>query len=230
MTSVWNGADLIAAQPTTIATLELADGWISGSTGCNLFRAAYTVDSGSIAIGDLALTGLACDHARVDQEEVFIQALRASARFEVSPEDLELLDLVGDTQMVFRSADELPLQGVTWSAVWFGEGTSPLDGTQISLVFRSDGTLAGIAGCNEYLAQYRVDGNQLEMGTISGTEQACTEPPGVMTQETDYLAVVGDSQTFVTTLTGLELLDSDDQPIAEYRFAGRVRDGESGAG
>jgi hypothetical protein len=50
-----------------------------------------------------------------------------------------------------------------------------------------------------------------------------------MIQETDYLNALGRVTAFTTTLTGLELLDADRTPVAEYRFGGRVRDDVSGA-
>ena len=61
MISVWDGGGLAAANPTTIATVEFADGKAFGSTGCNLYEFPYSIDSDSISFGDPAQTGSACD-------------------------------------------------------------------------------------------------------------------------------------------------------------------------
>ena len=44
----------------------------------------------------------------------------------------------------------------------------------------------------------------------------------------DYLIVLDRVAAFTTTLTGLELLDTDANQVAEYRFSGRIRDDVSG--
>ena len=229
MTSVRDGEALIAANPTTIPTAVFSNGQAFGSTGCNLYQAPYSINSDLISFGDLTQTGSACDPDYVGQGDAFIQAMRAAEHFVVSEDSLELTDAAGAAQVVFRPATELSLTWVAWQLVWYGGGTSPLDATQISLAFRDDGTLTGIAGCNSYSADYEIDGDQLAIGAIARTEMACMDPDGVMTQETDYLNVLDRVAAFTTTLTGLELLDADGNPVAEYRFGGRIRDEVSGA-
>ena len=229
MTSVRDGDAVIAANPTTIATAVFSNGQAFGSTGCNLYEAPYTINSDLITFGELAQTGSACDPDYVGQGDAFIQAMQATERFVLSEDSLELTDAAGAAQVVFRPATELPLTWVAWQLVWYGGGTSPLDATQISLAFRDDGTLRGIAGCNSYSAEYGIDGDQLAIGAIARTEMACIDPDGVMAQETDYLHALDRAAAFTTTLTGLELLDADANPVAEYRFGGRIRDDVSGA-
>ncbi len=223
MTSVWEGNTMVAANPTAIGTMVFADGTATGFTGCNSYQAAYTAGGTSISFGDPVLPGSACDPAYTGQGDAFIRAMQASDRFVVSDGSLELTDATGAAQLQFRPAEELPLAGVAWRLAWYGGGSSPLDGTQISLAFGADGTLTGIAGCNDYFADYQIDGNHLVIGDVAHTEMACMEPDGVMAQETDYLEAIRQVDGFVTTLTGLELLDPDGNPIAEYRFGGRIR-------
>jgi heat shock protein HslJ len=223
------GTNLLAANPTTIATAVFSNGLAFGSTGCNLYQAPYSIDADAITFGDLAQTGSACHPDYVGQGEAFIQAMRGSTRFALTNAGLELTDPSGAAQVVFRSATELPLTWVDWQLVWHGDGTAPLDGTHINLVFRGDGTLAGTAGCNSYFAEYVIDGDQLVIGGVGSTDMACLHPDGVMTQETDYLNVLGRVAAFTTTLTGLELLDADGNPVAEYRYRGRIRHNRSDA-
>ncbi|MDH3260493.1 MAG: META domain-containing protein [Acidimicrobiia bacterium] len=159
-----------------------------------------------------------------------IQALQTSKRFNLSNDRLELTDAGGTVQLHFRPATLLPLAGITWRLASYSAGTSPVDGTEISLAFRTDRTLTGIAGCNDYSADYEVNADQLILGPITHTEKACLEPDGVMNQETDYLNTIRQTASFTTTLTGLELLDSRGIPIAEYQFGGRIRNTAAGTG
>jgi len=223
MISVWDGTTLVSSHPTTIATLVFTDDTASGSTGCNLFESVYAIGGDAIVFGDLALTGSDCDSEYADQDSTMVRALRATSHFVRSEDRLELIDAEGTTRLQFRPAGELPLAGITWRLVWYRGGTSPLHGTEISLAFDPEGTLTGIAGCNTYSADYRVDDDLLRTGAIAQTEQECTEPEGVMQQESDYLDALRRTHSFATTLTRLDLFDPDGTTIAELRFAGRIR-------
>jgi len=223
MTWVRDGDALVSANPTTIATAVFADGQAFGSTGCNGYGFSYAIDGNSITFKDRVLSGSACNPDYVEQGDAFIQAMQAAQRFVLSGDDLELTDAAGDAQVVFRPATELPLTWVDWQLVWYGGGTSPLAGTQISLAFRDDGTLIGIAGCNSYSAPYQTDGSSLVIGDVTQTAIGCLEPDGIMTQENDYLSALQQAVTFMTSLTSLELLDDEGNPVAEYGFGGRLR-------
>ncbi len=230
MTAVRDGGVTSPANPTAIATLVFGDGTASGSTGCNLFRSPYSIDEDSITFGDPALTGSACHSDDVDQSDAVIEALRASKRFAMSADQLELTDAGGTVQLQFNPADLLPLMGISWRLVWYGEGASPLDGTEISLAFRIDGTLTGDAGCNDYSSHYRTDGERLLLGPIAQTAKACLGPDGVMNQEAAYLDAIRQSAAFTTTLTSLELFATGGNPVAEFRFGGRIRSTTAGEG
>jgi heat shock protein HslJ len=221
MVVVLNGDVMSPANPTTIATLVFANGTAGGSTGCNSFQFSYAIDEDSIAFADPAITGFACHPEYVEQGDAVVAALEGSERFVVSEKRLELTDEDGTVLLQYRPADLLPLEGISWRLIWYGAGTSPLDGTEIGLVFQTDGTLVGVSGCNAYSADYRIDGESLVIGAITQTDKACPEPDGVMAQEADYLEAVGSGVSHVITLTGLELRDADGQPIAEFRFGGR---------
>jgi heat shock protein HslJ len=106
--------------------------------------------------------------------------MQASQRYSLSQDSLELVDTTGAVKVRFRPAGELPVVGVAWRLVGYagseGGMVSPLAGTQISLSFLDDGTLAGIAGCNSYSADYEIDGDEVVIGGVSHTEMACLDP------------------------------------------------------
>jgi heat shock protein HslJ len=227
MTSLRDGEVLRAANPTTIATAVFTAGNASGFDGCNHYRVSYAVDRDAISFGEPVQTGSACDPEYAGGGDLFMTALLAADRLVLGAGSLELSDSAGAVLVVFRPAEDLPLTDVTWLLTGFagsnGGLVSPLTGTQISLWFRTDGTLGGVAGCNDYAAEYRLDGSAVLIEAVVQTEMACLEPDGVMAQETGYLAALGRVVGFSTTLTTLELLDEDGGPVAEYRFSGRIR-------
>ena len=130
-------------------------------------------------------------------------------------------------QLRFRPAQDLPLVAVSWLLSGYagpeGGMVSPLSGTDISLYLLADGSVTGIAGCNSYNGGYEINGDELTIGDLTRTLIGCMSPDGIMTQERDYLAALQDVEAFTTTLTGLELLDAAGNPVAEYRFGGRIR-------
>src|SRR3954447_24665577 len=76
------------------------NGIVSGSTGCNNYRALYSVAGPAIAIGTLISTRRACQsEAAGAQEQAFLAALSASSRYEVGGGRLTLRNDEGATQV-----------------------------------------------------------------------------------------------------------------------------------
>ena len=66
------GVTIVAGRP---ASLKVEDKQMSGSTGCNTFRATMREDAGSkIAIRDVALTRKMCAPELADNERAIVQA------------------------------------------------------------------------------------------------------------------------------------------------------------
>ena len=64
--------------------LQFAQGRLNGSTGCNTFRASYTLDGDSIAIGPIAVTRKACQRAGLmQQERELLAALRSATKWTI---------------------------------------------------------------------------------------------------------------------------------------------------
>jgi heat shock protein HslJ len=89
----------------TTITARFADGRVAGSGGCNRYTGAFEADGGSIRIGPLASTRMACPGAGVsEQETAYIAALERARRFSIVDRRLELRDEDGALQASFRTA------------------------------------------------------------------------------------------------------------------------------
>ncbi|MEO0997045.1 MAG: META domain-containing protein [Pseudomonadota bacterium] len=75
-----------------------------------------------------------------------------------------------------------------WRLESLGE-TAVLDGTEITLTFGADNSLAGSAGCNRFNAAYRRDGESLYVSALALTRMACPTP-GVMAQEQRFVELL----------------------------------------
>ena len=106
-----------------------------------------------------------------------------------------LLILVPGLFACSSGTGEAMLEDVAWVLESYGEPenlkTVIID-TEITAEFVStEDTVKGSAGCNHYFGGYEIKDSQLLIpGPIGATEMYCMEPPGVMDQEQEYLAVL----------------------------------------
>lgn len=92
-----------------------------------------------------------------------------------------------------------------------GTMTTPI--TIPTLTFE-DGSASGNASCNQYFGSYEIDGSSLTFGPLASTEMFCGEP-GVMDQETAYLAALASVDTW--SIDGETLiLSSGDTEVLRY--------------
>ena len=73
-------------------TMAFADGNMSGSAGCNTYRAAYTASGKSVSIGNVAATKKMCAQPQgaMEQEAAFLKALADAAVVRIDGDRLEL--------------------------------------------------------------------------------------------------------------------------------------------
>ena len=93
-----------------------------------------------------------------------------------------------------RGASQDPLEGTSWQLVAYGQA-SVIPGTSVTLSFQ-DGQAGGSAGCNSYGGAYQVAGDKITFDSLVSTLMACTEPPGVMEQETAFLQFLQAGERF----------------------------------
>jgi heat shock protein HslJ len=72
--------------------------------------------------------------------------------------------------------------------------------------FKGDGKLAGHGGCNRFFGQYKILGNEIEIGSVSATRMAC--PELTMNREMDFFAALEWAKSFRRDKTNLVLFDA----------------------
>jgi heat shock protein HslJ len=85
----------------------------------------------------------------------------------------------------------------SWELVSYGPASSqtPVSIYTNTLVdFDEDGEVTGNVGCNSFGGDYKLNGNEIEFGTISTTLMACEEP--INTQEASVLKTFTDTATY----------------------------------
>jgi len=219
---------LMQALSGTTVTLDFGDdGRITGSAGCNRYFASYEMKGTAITIGPAGSTMMYCDTPGVmDQESTYLALLSQAMTFTIEGDRLTVSDAKGTTILSFEKivppAPE-PFVGTNWTLDSFHTGdavSSVIAGTTITTIFGDDGRVAGSAGCNRYFAQYTVTGRSLSIGPAGSTKMFCGTP-GVMQQESTYLALLSQAMTF--TIDGDRLTVSDAKGTTGLSFAKTVK-------
>jgi heat shock protein HslJ len=196
-----------AGKPGQTFILFNADGTANFNTDCNVGIAAYQTEGSSISITVQQISLAACPED--SQEQLFLNALENAAIYFLQDGDL-FIDLVadggtmrfspqpasgGDTGDTGDTGDNQPVagaQGVTFQVVSFGPlgaEAPPLPGTTITALFTA-AQVSGSAGCNSYTAPLTPVENYFTVGLPAVTASLCTDPAGIMEQETAFLAAL----------------------------------------
>jgi heat shock protein HslJ len=98
----------IAGQPviggTTVTAVFSSESRVNGSAGCNGYFGRAESEPGTLSIGPLASTMMACSpEAVMTQEYGYLGKLQAATRFEVRGDELRLGPSATETTLVFSS-------------------------------------------------------------------------------------------------------------------------------
>lgn len=99
----------------------------------------------------------------------------------------------------------------TYVAEWIGE--RPLiDSSHLSFALERQGRAHGMAGCNQWFADYQLDGHRLHLDKIATTRKLCA--PALMEQEQRYLEALSQIQRWDFSTHGqLQLWPEHGAPI-----------------
>jgi heat shock protein HslJ len=105
------------------------------------------------------------------------------------------------------------LQRGTWLLQTYGSSGRPaatMPRTELTATFNpGQGQVSGEAGCNRFFATYSRQADSLQVGATGSTRMQCDSPAGVMQQETLYLTLLSQAQTFRVDSSPTETLFID---------------------
>lgn len=119
--------------------------------------------------------------------------------------------------------DVSSLDGSNWDLETYqdeaGEMVGVLPGSITTALFQAN-YVSGIAGCNRFNADYEVDGNDLSFGPVATTRKLCSDPPGIMQQESSFLSALSAVASFDLEGNSLEMSDSQGDVLLTFTRAG----------
>lgn len=208
----------------TTITLNLNGDTLTGNDGCNHYGGSYISKGDSFKIGeDLMGTLMACEETIMTQASDYTSALRKASKYSISDNRLHLLDENDNSLAVFEAQSQ-ELAGTSWLATFVNaessEGavtSSSIKAAQQTLSFSNDGKISGNAGCNEYFANYEVDGNKLSFSAIGSTKMFCGD--GLMAEETAFMTALEKAASYRITGGSLQIFAADDTTLISFSRA-----------
>jgi heat shock protein HslJ len=203
----------------TSITMAFGDGAVSGSAGCNSYRAPYKAGVTSLRIsGPIAATHRSCKPAVDAQEAAFMKMLVSARRYSIRGNTLTLRG--GSRDLATFQAQSQELAGTAWNAVSYNNGkqavVSVMAGTKLTAVFDTASNVSGSAGCNSYSGSVSAKAPSITIGPLSATRKACASPAGVMEQESEFLTALESSATYSVQGGKLELRTKDGAIAVEF--------------
>jgi len=180
---------------TVITAVFSADGYVSGSSGCNQYNATYTVRDQQMMIGPVAMTQMACPTG-MDIEQAYLSSLGTAQQYAIQGLELTITYNQGAGVLTY-SAASAPLEYSLWTLLMMN-GQPVAAETPITAVFTPGetpdaGVISGSSGCNTYSAGYTLDGNNLTVQPAAMTMMACAT--GMETEQA-YLQALQTSTTY----------------------------------
>jgi putative lipoprotein len=178
------------------------DGAVTGTSGCNEFGGAYSVDGNEIAFKEIVSTLILCDTPIMEQEEAMSQMLSDSTAYSIEGDTLSIvkngmmLVLTRDSLSPAEPGEPSSLTGI-WRLTSYGTGntlSSALADVEANLMFNEDGTVTGTSGCNEFGGKYTIEADQLTFEEIVSTLMLCDTP--LMGQEEAMQQVLTETATY----------------------------------
>lgn len=196
------------------ASLQFADGTLSGSGGCNRFNGSYTLTDSTLTVAPLVLTRMACiDDPVTRQESDYIGLLQAASSTQFSDDTLTLTTPDGKT-LTFEVMPSDPLVGTQWLLVSYGPVDQPtpvIAGSVVSLGFDNMGYVYGSGGCNDIGGRYQVQGDKVAFGMIT-TDKACLDE-AITKQESAFFDALASPVPFSTDGDTLTFQYGDQQQL-----------------
>jgi heat shock protein HslJ len=194
---------------------------VLGATGCNLFAGTYSIGEGNVLnFQPNVTTTWVCEEPKLVQEQAMLLVLSSTSNYTIEGDELAITNPDGERRGTFDRMEPLVLEDTDWNLDAYNDGQGALvnliDGTQITASFGEEGTLSGSAGCNQYNTTYEADAIKISIGPIALTQMACSEPSGVMDQESKYLISLESAATYNNLGIALNLFDTEGQILASY--------------
>jgi heat shock protein HslJ len=200
----------------TEIAIRFTDGEVSANAGCNSIGGTYTLDGDVLRVHAVSMTEMGCDGPRHDQDQWLIGFLSDAPRVANATEGIVLTTDTTTMTLVDRGIahPDADLVGTTWVVTGFIEGDTASSGATddagtSTLTFGADGRVQGDDGCNDFSADYEVDGDAVRIGAPASTQAGCDDEA----RAASIRAVLGTTATYEIDGRNLTLMAQDGRGV-----------------
>ncbi len=205
------------AEPGNYHLRFLGDGTLAIQADCNRAQGRYEIEEHRLRIELGPTTLMACGEASLGDR--FLANLGGANSYFLRDGNL-FIELKFDSGTMTFSPQAPGLVGTRWRVTGVNNGRGALEGVlgdpELYLDFGEGGALDGSAGCNHFSASFTLSGDQITISQAKSTRKFCQDPPGVMAQETAFLAALPQAARFERTGDRLELRMADGALAATF--------------
>ncbi|MDF7808086.1 META domain-containing protein [Pontiellaceae bacterium B12219] len=196
----------------SIVNLRIAEGHVSGNAGANRFFGDCSLNGSKLKIKTIGSSMMMGTPELMAQEKQFLKLLGESVDYQIVGTELRLRNADGRVVLKFNPLVEPTLTSNGWKAILINNGkggvSSVLQESEITIEFKDQGRVSGSSGCNSFSGGYESEGNAISFSPLAGTRRMCSEPEGVMEQESLFLQALEVACTYSIYENKLELRDA----------------------
>jgi len=201
-------------QPGTYVTINFnaVDGQVNGLAGCNNYFTSYTADDdGNLTINaPIGASRMACETG-MEQEALYLSALETATGYSLNESGELQIDYdsgtVYEEQLIY--IPETALVDTVWVLTAYGfpnDLTQAKPGVVTTAIFSANGTANGNTGCNDYVATYSLQDNQMKVSIGSTTLAECAIGAE---QQRAFVTSLDTVQSYRLGINALELTSVD---------------------
>lgn len=210
-----NNESIASAKPVTF---EFKVNQISGFTGCNRLIGNYSLQGENLSFTNLGSSRKMCDPQTMQIESEVLKVLNATKSVKTKNGQLMLTDAKGNSLAVLQRMDDNKIVNKYWKL-------TELDGKKVSMVdnqekeqffvLKSDGTMNGFAGCNNFNGEYElIDGNRIKFSeNIAISMRMC---PEIDKTEREFMRVFKQANNYTIHKDELFLNIGKRAPLAKF--------------
>lgn len=206
----------------SLTYFKLSDGKVSGNAGANNFSGSYELDGSKIKFLPMASNMMMGTPELMAQEGQFMKGLGETVDYQIVGEELQLRNADGKVIIKMKPRIEPTLASNVWKATGVNNGKGGVQSlvakTEITIEFNDEGQVSGSAGCNTFTGGYEVEDDKIKFSPLATTRMMCSEPAGVMEQETAFLQALGNSKVWKIQAGSLELRDENGSLQAKFNI------------
>lgn len=178
LTSGSHGDEVLEPIATHPVTIEFTADRVGGTAACNGYGGTFDASTGSLSIGEIAITEMGCFPTEVmDLEAAYVDALLAVDEATIEGATLTLSG--PDTTLEFEEMAPIPaadLLGTVWvlDGLVTDDAVSSVAGDIATLELFSDGSLLGSTGCRTLTGSYVETAGSIEVSDLTADGE-CTD-------------------------------------------------------